>query len=113
MRVSNAPSMIWMRLSSGVSSTLVLALVVLPFGRPGLRFGAGADDRLLAALARAAAFSSGLRTTCSTAIGNERRCVVLINDRVKNARPGTLFQYRLAKKRSRPCVCVPALVTTV
>src|SRR6266545_5339041 len=105
--------MVWMRVSSGVKSTAVLAVVVLPVGRPGLRFGGGLGAALTAALVRAAACSCGVRTTCSSWMGNERRGWVLINDSVKNARPGTLLPYRLATKRPSPEVCLPALVTTV
>ena len=43
MRVRTARSIVWMRVSSGVKGTAVLAVVVLPFGRPGLRLPAGAD----------------------------------------------------------------------
>jgi hypothetical protein len=57
---------------------------------------------LAAALALLAAFSVSLRTTCSTRIGNERRCWVLTKEKVKKASPGTGLPYRLAKHRSRP-----------
>src|SRR5262245_39034658 len=97
-----------MRLNSADNAGVVLAVLVLPLGRPGLRFLLG-----LAALAFSAACSEAVRTTCSTAMGNERRSLVLMSERVKNARPGTLLPYREAKKRSRPGVCLPDLVTTV
>src|SRR4029450_9138914 len=100
MRSSSARIWLWMRVSSGDSSLLALALL-LPLGRPTLRLRAGLAV-LLAALALAAACSSVLRTTSSTAIGNERRSLVLIRLRVKNASPGMLLPYREAKKRSRP-----------
>ena len=83
MRSSSARIMVWMRDNSGDNATGVLAVVVLPFGRPGFRLVATG-----AALARAAAFSYGVRRTCSTAMGNERRSLVLISERVKKARPG-------------------------
>jgi hypothetical protein len=44
---------------------------------------------LAAALALLAAFSASLRTTCSTRIGNERRCWRLTKDNAKKASPGT------------------------
>src|SRR6266545_8120521 len=96
MRASNWSSRVWMRVSSALNSTLDLALLLLPFGRPGLRLGGA----LAAALACIAAFSSAVRTICLTAIGNERRCVVLISESVKKASAGTRLSYRLAKKRS-------------
>src|SRR6266540_2679727 len=105
--------MVWMRHSSGVNSTAVLALVVLPLGRPGFRFGAAAGIIVALLLAGLAAFSAAVRSTCSIWMGNERRRWVLISDRVKNANPGTTLPYRPAKKRSSPWVCLPALVTTV
>ena len=36
----------------------------------------------------------------------------LLAERAKQANPGTTWLYRLAKNRSRPSVCLPALVTT-
>src|SRR4029434_5858033 len=90
---------------------LALLVFVLPFGRPGRRFSCGALAFLAAALALLAAFSASLRTTCSTRIGNARRFWTLTRDTVKKARPGTGLPYKLAKKRSRPCVHLPALVT--
>src|SRR6266545_2165524 len=102
MRSISCRTIVWMRHREGVNSTAVLALVVLPLGRPGLRFGAAAGTVVALALARAAAFSSGVRSTCSIWMGNDLLCWVLISDRVKNASPGTLLPYRLAKKRSSP-----------
>src|SRR5215475_12597840 len=100
-----------MRNNSGVRVASALVLFLLPFGRPGRRLTEG--GRFLAsALALLAAFSASLRTTCSTRIGNERRCAVLTNDNVKKARPGTGLPYRLEKNRSRPWVCLPAFVAT-
>src|SRR5262245_34390587 len=98
MRVSSAKISVWMRVSSGDNSTLALALVVLPLGRPPLRLGLEGALVLALALACAAVRSSGLRTTCSRARGNERRCLVLISDKVKKARPGMGLPARLAKK---------------
>src|SRR5713101_4904985 len=109
---SKAPSMPVMRDNSGVRVTADLAVFLLPLGRPGRRLGGEEDCFLASALALLAAFSASLRTTCSTRIGNERRCWVLTNDNAKKASPGTGLPYRLAKNRSRPWVCLPALVAT-
>ena len=92
--------------NSGVRVVSALGVFLLPFGRPGRRLTEGGCF-LASALALLAAFSASLRTTCSTRIGNERRCSVLINDNVKKARPGTGLPYRLEKNRSRPWVCLP------
>src|SRR6267143_5490748 len=100
------------RTSSGGSVTGALGLFVLPCGRPRRRFSPGAGAFLASALALLAAFSPALRTTCSTRRGNERRAWTLTSDKVKKANPGTGLPYKLAKKRSRPWVVLPALVTT-
>jgi len=63
------------------------------------------------ALAVLAAFSAVLRTICSTRMGKERRSWTLTHERAKKANPGTTLLYRLAKNRSRPSVCLPALLT--
>src|SRR5512138_378260 len=102
MRESSWRIRVWMRVSSADNSTVALALVLLPFGRPGLRFGAAWAFGVAPVLVRSAAFSSAVRSTCSSAIGNDRRCEVLIKERVKKATEGTLLPYREAKKRSRP-----------
>src|SRR3989442_15187039 len=99
------------RPSSGDNVASVLALFLLPLGRPGHRLTLVGGRFLAAALALLAAFSASLRTTCSTRIGNERRAWTLTSDRVKKANPGTGLPYKLAKNRSRPCVHLPALVT--
>src|SRR3989442_10155759 len=112
MRCSKASSQLVIRTNAGVKVTSALGVFVLPFGRPGRRFAHGALDFLAAALALLAACSASLRTTCSTRIGNERRAWPLTSDRVKKAHPGTGLPYRLAKNRSRPWVCLPALVAT-
>ena len=58
------------------------------------------------------AFSALLRTTCSTRLGNERRCWRLTKDNAKKASPGTGLPYRLERTdRGHGCV-LPALVTT-
>ena len=57
-------------------------------------------------------FSLDLATTCSTRSGNECRACTLTSDSVKKASPGTGLPYKLEKKRSRPWVVLPALVTT-
>ena len=108
---SKVVSMAVIRSSSGVSVTGALGRFGLPFGRPGRRVAPGVLGCLAAALALLAAFSSSVRTTCSTRMGNERRACTLTRDRVKKANPGTGLPYKLAKKRSRPCVHFPALVT--
>src|SRR6266702_2004323 len=101
-----------MRPHSGVRGTSALDVFLLPFGRPRRRCAHGDVAFLAAALALLAAFSASLRTTCSMRIGNERRAWTLTSDRVKKANPGTGLPYRLAKNRSRPWVCLPALVAT-
>src|SRR5881628_155610 len=100
------------RPNSGGSVASVLALFLLPLGRPGYRLTLDGGSFLAAALALLAAFSASLRTTCSTRIGNERRRWMLTKDNAKKASPGTGLPYRLAKNRSRPWVVLPALVTT-
>src|SRR2546425_8782171 len=112
MSCSKASSQLVIRNNSGVKVTSALGVFLLPFGRPGRRFAHGDLAFLAAALALLAAFSASLRTTCSTRRGNERRCWVLTNDNVKKASPGTGLPYRLAKNRSKPWVCLPALVAT-
>src|SRR5712692_9977701 len=124
MSFSKASSMLVMRPNSGVRVTSALGLFLLPLGRPGRRLfllPLGRPGRRLAvegacflasALALLGAFSAALRTTCSTRIGNERRCWVLTKEKVKKASPGTGLPYRLEKNRSRPWVCFPALVAT-
>ena len=101
-----------MRNNSGVRVTSALGVFLRPFGRPGRRLAVAGACFLASALALLAAFSASLRTTCSTRIGNERRCWVLTKDNVKKASPGTGLPYRLEKNRSRPWVCLPALVAT-
>ena len=101
-----------MRDNSGVSVTAALGVFLLPFGRPGRRLAVADLSFFAAALALLAACSAALRTTCSTQTGNERRCWVLTKDNVKKASPGTGLPYKLAKNRSRPWVCLPALVAT-
>src|SRR4029453_14700065 len=96
----------------GVKVASALFLFLLPWGRPRRRLSVAGFCCLGAPFARLAAFPASLRTTCSTYRGNERRSWVLTNDSVKNASPGTGLLYRLAKNRSRPWVCLPALVTT-
>src|SRR5712692_2803308 len=98
--------------NSWVSVASVLAVFLLPFGRPGHRLAVDGGDFLAAALALLTAFSASLRTTCSTRTGNERRCWMLTKDNAKKASPGTGLPYRLAKNRSKPWVLLPALVTT-
>ncbi len=100
------------RTNSGVSVRSVLFVFLLPFGRPGRRFAVDGVCFLASALALLAAFCAALRTTCSTRIGNERRSWVLTQDNVKKDSPGTGLPYRLEKNRSRPWVCLPAVVTT-
>src|SRR6266851_6545166 len=101
-----------MRNNSGVRVTSVLGVFLLSFGRPGRRFAVEGVCFLASALALLAAFSAALRTTCSTRIGKARRAWTLTSDRVKKASPGTGLPYKLEKKRSRPWVVFPALVTT-
>src|SRR5258706_5309308 len=105
--------MVWMCVGSGVNGPAVLALVVLPLGRPGLRLRVWVEAVDRAVLARAAACSWGVRSTRSTSSGNERRWVVLMNDKAQNATAGTGLPYMLAKKRASPCACLPALVMPV
>jgi hypothetical protein len=112
MRCSKASIMLVIRPNSGVSVTAPLFVFLLPWGRPGRRVVREACAFLASALAVLAAFSASRRITCSTHPGNARRAWVLINDKVKKASPGTGLPYKLEKNRSRPCVCVPALVTT-
>src|SRR5712692_839061 len=100
------------RPNSWVSVASVLALFLLPFGRPRHCLAVDGGGFLAAALALLAAFSASLRTTCSTRTGNARRCWILTKDNAKKASPGTGLPYRLAKNRSRPWVVLPALVTT-
>src|SRR5207245_7890377 len=101
-----------MRHNSGVHVPSALGVFLLPFGRPGRRLAVDGFCFLASALALLAAFSAALRTTCSTRIGNERRCWVLTKENVKKASPGTGLPYRLAKNTSRPSVCFHALVVS-
>src|SRR6266567_3636886 len=101
-----------MRDNSGVSVPSALGAFLRPLGRPGRRLTEPGPRFLASVLALLAAFSASLRTTCSTRIGNERRCWVLTKENAKKANPGTGLPYRLAKNRSRPWVCFPALVAT-
>ena len=78
-----------MRNNSGVRVTSALGVFLRPLGRPGRRFAVDEVCFFLAALALLAAFSASLRTTCSTRMGNERRCWGLTKDNVKKASPGT------------------------
>jgi hypothetical protein len=73
-----------MRESSADSSGAVLALVLEPLGRPTLRLIVDWVAR-----ERVAAFSSAVRTTCSTAIGKERRCLMEMRLSAKKASPGS------------------------
>src|SRR5712692_9689590 len=100
------------RENSGVRVTADLGVFLLPLGRPGRRLVGEGGCFLASALALLAAFSASLRTTCSTRTGNERRCWVLTKDNAKKASPGTGLPYRLEKNRSKPWVCLPALVAT-
>src|SRR5262245_2623442 len=93
-------------------SPVGLGCVLAPLGTPRPRCAPRTLRFLAAALALLAAFSASLRTTCSTRIGNECRCWRLTKDNTKKASPGTGLPYRLAKNRSRPWVCWPALVAT-
>ena len=90
-------------------SPVGFGFVLAALGTPRLTLGPRALGFLAAALALLAAFSASLRTTCSTRIGNERRCWRLTKSNAKMASPGTGLPYRLAKNRSRPWVVVPAL----
>jgi len=94
-----------MRISSGVSSTLVLSRFWLPFGRPGLLFGAAFLSLFVFIFfvrALAAAFSASVRTTCSTIVGYERRSWTLIKDSAKIAMLFTGLPSVPEKKRSSP-----------
>lgn len=113
INASNAVSMVWMRCSSGLSSGGCLALFLLPFGRPGLRFSAGGFFSFRAlALALQAAFSSAERTTCSTRMGLEQRLRTLTSEKTKKANPGIARWKILEKMQSFPNVAAPALLTT-
>src|SRR6266849_3637654 len=88
--------MVWMRCSSGLKVTWGFSLFLLPLGRPGLPFGAFCCRCcvFLWLLACVATFSASVRTICSTMVGYERRCWVLINDKVKKDSPGTGLPYK-------------------
>ena len=103
--------MVCIKINSGVKVTWVLSLFLLPLGRPGLRLPLG--FAFLSFFVLATAFSSSVRTICSTIIGYERRSCTLISESAKNDKPGTARPYRLEKKRSSPYVFLPAFVTTV
>ena len=104
--------MLWMRWSSAFKTSCCLSLFLLPLGRPFLRFSAGFFVLRAWALALQAAFSSALRTTCSTLTGYERRSRTLISENAKKANPGIARWNRLEKTRSNPNVSFPALLTT-
>ena len=101
-----------MRCNSGEKVTSAFGLFLLPFGRPGLRLGSSCLVCLAPALALEAAFSGSVRTTCSRRQGKARRVVVLMSAKLKKATLGTTFWKMEEKKRSRPNVFLPALVTT-
>ena len=105
--------MVWIRLSSELSSTGCLSLFLLPFGRPGLRFSSGFFLVLRAwALALQVAFSASLRTICSTVTGVERRRRTLIKEKAKKANPGMGRCAKLEKMQSFPNVSSPDLLVT-
>ena len=89
-----------------------VVVIHLPFGRPGRRVTCGGLGVLAATWALLAACSALLCTTCATRLGKERRAWTLTSDRVKRAGPDTGLPDKLEKKRSRPWVVLPALVTT-
>src|SRR6476661_2146558 len=104
-----------MRSNSGDKLTAVFGWLRLPFGRPRGRGGPGGAAFvvfLAAAAARLAAFSAGDRTTWSSRSGKARRVRVLTRAKLKKATLGTTFCMTPEKKRSSPCVFLPALVTT-
>src|SRR5262249_26335660 len=78
---STGVSMAGVRTSCGVSVVAAWEGFLLPFGRPGRRVECPPLGGLAAALALRAVFSTSLRTTCSTRMGNDRRFWTLTRER--------------------------------
>ena len=91
-------SIFWIRNNSGLSMTSDLSLFLLPLGRPRLRFGSADLTFFASFLALQAAFSSSLRTVCSTHTGYERRWLTLTNETTKKDRLGITFCCNPEKK---------------
>jgi hypothetical protein len=103
-----------MQRSSGLRTTSVLCLFLLPLGQPGLRLGSAALAFFSTFFAWLAVFSSALRMVYSTDMGEGRCYSTLTNDRTKNDRLGmTFFVANLERNNPAPTsfypLCLPRI----